>query len=241
MNAGSPQRFRAVLFDAGHTLLYIDPGRMLRLLASAGIDVERERFCEAERAARRALQEHVVEGRTGTEPEVWRPYFAALLEGVGVPRERIGDVRVRIRREHERAHLWTYVATGTRDVLRRLSGEGYRLAVISNADGRVRSILDQVGLAPFFEFVLDSGEVGMEKPESGIFQEACRRLDLDPAVCLYVGDLLPVDIAGARGAGLHAVLLDPLGIHRGEAETLADLRGLPDWLARRRAGSDPQP
>ena len=227
---------RAVLFDAGHTLIYIDPVRVVGLLDAAGVSVDLETFRTAEVEARRALQEHVHAGHTGTEPEVWRPYFAALLAGVGVSGERMQDVTERIRREHARAHLWTYPAPGTQDVLRQLSDEGYRLAVISNADGRVRSVLEQVGLAPFFEFVLDSADVGIEKPDAGIFREACRRLDLAPASCLYIGDLLPVDIVGARGAGLQALLLDPLGVHRGDAEVLADLRELPHWLRSRRVG-----
>ena len=104
-----------------------------------------------------------------------------------------------------------------------LRDAGYRLAVISNADGRVAGVLREVGLDPFFEFVLDSAVVGVEKPDPEIFREGCRRLELDPARCLYVGDLYPVDYLGATGAGLEAVLLDPLGVHRARAPTVGTL------------------
>ena len=91
---------------------------------------------------------------------------------------------------------------GTSEILETLHTDGYRLAVISNADGRIQSLLERVGLLGHFEFVIDSELVGVEKPDAAIFREGCRRLDLPPGECVYVGDLYPVDYLGAREAGL---------------------------------------
>jgi FMN phosphatase YigB (HAD superfamily) len=51
----------------------------------------------------------------------------------------------------------------------------------------------------------------VEKPDPRIFGMAAERLALPPSACVYVGDFLSLDVLGARGAGMHAVLLDPIG------------------------------
>jgi hypothetical protein len=111
--------------------------------------------------------------------------------------------------EHRRDHLWTHVEPGTGEALDLLLGAGYRLAVISNADGRMESVLSPTGLRPYLEFVVDSGRWGSRSPIPAIFREGLRRLGLPPRG-LYVGDLYPVDVVGP-GGGLEALLLDPSG------------------------------
>ena len=81
------------------------------------------------------------------------------------------------------------------------------MAVISNADGRVRGLLEAAGLAPHLEFVIDSAEVGIEKPDPRIFHAATQRLGLPPARCAYVGDIYEIDVLGALGAGLTPILI----------------------------------
>jgi hypothetical protein len=45
-------------------------------------------------------------------------------------------------------------------------------------------------------------------------RSALDALALPAEQCWYVGDMPGIDVVGARRAGLHAVLMDPLGIHR---------------------------
>jgi len=222
---------RAVLFDAGNTLIYADPERMAAMLATAGAPTDAAAVHAAELRARRRLNELIAEGHVGTEPEVWREYFGTLFRGAGVPEDRMEEAGHLLRDTHARDHLWTHVEEGTTQALDALADGGYRLGVISNADGRVERVLERVGLRPHFEFVLDSELVGAEKPDPRIFQEACRLLDLDASACLYVGDLYPVDYLGATRAGMKAVLLDPLGMHRGHAPTIGSLGALPAFVA----------
>lgn len=222
---------RAVLFDAGNTLVYADPWRMAGIFTEAGWPVGGAEVRAAELAARRRLHEAIRDGQVGTEPEVWREYFSSLFEGAGVPPEGRAEVGRRIREVHATDHLWTHVAEGTDEALEALAGLGYRLAVISNADGRMEELLVRVGLRRHFEFVLDSEVMGVEKPDPAIFREGCRLLGLPPAACLYVGDLYPVDYLGATGAGLDAVLLDPLGLHEGRAPRVGTLGELAAFVS----------
>jgi putative hydrolase of the HAD superfamily len=61
--------------------------------------------------------------------------------------------------------------------------------------------------------VVDSHSEGLRKPDPVIFQRACGRIGVEPADCLYAGDLPDIDVDGARGAGLEAVLIDSFGIY----------------------------
>jgi putative hydrolase of the HAD superfamily len=110
-----------------------------------------------------------------------------------------------IRARHAEANLWVRPVPGTREMLEGLERAGLRLAVISNADGRVAAYLENAGLADLFEFILDSAIEGVEKPDPRIFRTALERLDLEPAETVYVGDTWPVDVIGARGVGIPAV------------------------------------
>ncbi len=226
---------RAVLFDAGNTLVYVDPRRMAELLAAGGGSGDVASVQAAELRARRRLQDRIGDGHVGTEPEVWRDYFDTLFRAAGVPVERIDEVGRSVRDAHAREHLWTWVEADARPALEALQRAGYRLGVISNADGRVAGVIERVGLGDLFEFVLDSEVVGAEKPDPRIFEEARRLLGVAAAACLYVGDLYPVDYLGATGAGMDAVLLDPLGLHEGRAPVIRALSELPAFVAARDA------
>jgi putative hydrolase of the HAD superfamily len=230
---------RAVLFDAGNTLIYVHPERVADILRAAGAPVDAAGVREAERAARRRLHDVIDDGQLGTEPEVWRAYFSTLFRRSGVPAEGMEQAGRMLRDTHAHDHLWTWVEEGTVEALEALAAAGYRLAVISNADGRVESVLRDVGLARHFEFVMDSEVVGVSKPDPTIFLEGCRRLGLAPEACLYVGDLYPVDYVGATGAGLHGVLLDPLALHRGRAPRVSTLGEIESFLSNGLASGGP--
>jgi putative hydrolase of the HAD superfamily len=83
--------------------------------------------------------------------------------------------------------------------------------VISNSNGTVRSILSSLGLQAQLDFVLDSAEIGTEKPHPGIFRIALAQAGVSPDEAIHVGDLYSVDVLGARSAGMAAILLDPAG------------------------------
>jgi putative hydrolase of the HAD superfamily len=221
---------RAVLLDAGNTLVFVDRERVLEIYAGLGVQSTEERFLAAEQQARARLARRVEEGHAGTEKHVWKEYFLTLFSLSGVPDEAMEAVGERLRAEHHREHLWSRVEPGTREALAALLDAGFRLAVISNADGRVEELIRRVGLRHLLEFVVDSEVVGFEKPDPRIFHEGTRRLGLEPADCLYVGDLYPVDVVGARGAGMEAVLLDPTGALDHPVDRIPSVLELPAYL-----------
>lgn len=233
--SGPAAPVRAVLLDAGNTLVFVDRHRVLEVYRIHGVEADESVFLEAEFQAREVLIQRIGEGGTGTEAHVWKGYFETLFARSGVPAhrmEQVGEALVRIHREE---HLWTWVEDGTAEALESLREAGYRLAVISNADGRIEALLQSRGLRDHFEFVIDSEVVGVEKPDPRIFRAAVERMGVEPHECLYVGDLYPVDVVGARGAGLQAVLLDPMDrLAHHPVDRLRSVLDLPRYLAARR-------
>ena len=92
--------------------------------------------------------------------------------------------------------------------LERLKNQGYQLGVISNLRRDMDQLCYDLHMSPFLDFCLTSAEVGAEKPDPAIFVAALERAGVKPAEAVHVGDQPRSDLVGARGAGLHAVLLD---------------------------------
>lgn len=81
----------------------------------------------------------------------------------------------------------------------------YRLAVLSNADATLRARLSALpGVIELFDDIVCSAEVGMAKPEPGIYALACDRLGLPPAACVFVDDYEP-NVRAAAAAGLRSI------------------------------------
>jgi HAD superfamily hydrolase (TIGR01509 family) len=200
-----PAPLRAVLFDAGNTLLFLDYDRMAAAVGGTlGIPLDPGRLAAASTAATRAAEQ-----RRGPDRDRATVYMEALFTEAGVPPARMGEVGACLRRLHEELHLWGRLPLGTREALDRLRAAGLRLGVVSNSDGRVEEALVAAGVRECFDVVLDSALVGVEKPDPAIFRAALDALGVAPAEALYVGDLYEVDVVGARAAGMEAVLLVP--------------------------------
>ena len=88
-----------------------------------------------------------------------------------------------------------------RDVLEALSPD-YELAVISNFDGRLRTILKHLMISKYFRHVFLSSELGADKPDPLIYQRALQISGFAPNEALHVGDDPERDWAGASAADL---------------------------------------
>eukprot|EP00316_Scyphosphaera_apsteinii_P002178 CAMPEP_0119340698 /NCGR_PEP_ID=MMETSP1333-20130426/100854_1 /TAXON_ID=418940 /ORGANISM="Scyphosphaera apsteinii, Strain RCC1455" /LENGTH=288 /DNA_ID=CAMNT_0007352507 /DNA_START=123 /DNA_END=989 /DNA_ORIENTATION=+ len=122
------------------------------------------------------------------------------------------------------------------------AGDNLVLGVISNWDDRLPQLLKRLGLASYFDFILTSGEVGVEKPEAAMFTLA-QKLAGVPAGsrCVHVGDSFSRDVLGAFQAGhgwepvfvcnqAKRAQIEPQLLARVEHAHLESLRLLPEWL-----------
>ena len=93
-------------------------------------------------------------------------------------------------------------------VLGELRGRGVRLVVVSNWDVSLHEVLARTGLAALVDGAVTSAEVGVAKPAPAIFAAGLEVAGgVAPGDALHAGDSLDADVAGARAAGLRAVLV----------------------------------
>jgi putative hydrolase of the HAD superfamily len=209
----------------------LDLAFLARRLAERGVVVERAALAAAAPTAWRRYDAQV--DPAGGHP--WREFMAVLLGGAGVPAEGVGALVDWLWDEQPRANLWRAEVPGMVALARELSARGVRVAVLSNSEGRLAELLAEIGIADAFAAVIDSGRVGIEKPDRRIFDHALAVLGATrPGI--HIGDSWPADIAGALGAGWRAIWFGrratPVDDPRvGVAHDAADVRaGLARWL-----------
>ena len=106
----------------------------------------------------------------------------------------------------QRRRLWPRPATlETIDTLR---AAGWRTAVVSNCTHETATLWKGTPLAPRFDAVAFSVELGVAKPDPAIFLAACAALRVPPAQCLYVGDGADDELPAAAGLGMNVVLTE---------------------------------
>jgi putative hydrolase of the HAD superfamily len=227
---GLPARrpVRAVIFDAGNTLLRMNYSVIADHLRTHGRAASPEQVEEAELRARVRLDRHLTPGAGSTESTVTHGrYLRYLLEHLAITDDGEIDAIARWRRGYNLpVGLWNRADPEALAAIRRVREAGRVAGVISNSNGSVRSILEETGLAAHLDFIIDSSVVGVEKPDPRIFQLGLREAGVAPAEAVYVGDLYSVDVLGARAAGLDGILLDPGGFWAPRDCRLA--RGLED-------------
>ena len=202
----------AVLFDAGHTLLEFDYALLTAQLTARGHDVTEARVTEAERRARIALDTEQANQPTRAKLGAGR-YLRYLLGGLGISSdEEVAAITAWRRAFNLPIGLCHQADAQAVEALTRLRAAGLVTGVISNSNGSVRQALEGAGLAPLLDFVIDSTVVGIAKPDPRVFALGLQAAGVDAHEAVYVGDSYFVDVVGARGAGLGAVLFDPGGV-----------------------------
>ena len=219
----------AVLFDLGGTVLEIRHDAIEAILLRHGAEAAQGWRAPGEREGRREMEQVL---RAGSPPDaVWRAFFLGMMRAAGVPPEVAHRALPDVTDYHRTEHLWSRVLPGMDRALTELAKRGYRVAAVSNSDGRAETLLSRLGLRDRFEFVVDSHDVGVEKPSPRIFTLACERLGLPPGRCAYVGDVVAFDVEGARGAGLVPILFDAYGSYDAAPVGGAHARGPEELLA----------
>ena len=127
--------------------------------------------------------------------------------------------------------LWEIFARGehwrladdAKDTLNTLKERGYRLAVLSNNDSRLRSVLKDLAIDFLFEKIFISSEMGVEKPEAEIFRKVEKSFSKEPSNFLHIGDSYSRDFEGASQAGWDALLFGKPIIEEKQITAFAEL------------------
>ena len=185
-----------ITFDAGQTIIDLDLELLARRLGERGVAADPAALSAAAPAAWRRYDELV----DGSHGHPWRELMAALLAGAGASRPGIVDW---LWEEQPRVNLWRRPIADMIELARALAAAGATVAVLSNSEGRLAELLEEIGLAAPFAAIIDSGRVGIEKPDRRIFEHALERTGR--ATGIHIGDSWPADVEGALGAGWRAI------------------------------------
>jgi HAD superfamily hydrolase (TIGR01509 family) len=238
-----------LFLDAGNTLISMDFDWIAAEIQDRGFACDPHTVRRAEAAARPTVSQGFVSKRFGEARDGFYFYLSTVLSRL--PPVTVGgpdavtclvDALVPvIRVPGEANRLWRWVIPGVIDGLDAFKAMGLQLVVVSNSDGTVEQGLIEAGLRPYFDVVVDSTLVGFSKPDPRIFEHALATCGAHPSRVLHVGDMYHADVVGARGAGLHALLLDPFDDWGDvDCERLPDLNALAERLrAGRNAHADP--
>lgn len=207
------QRPRVILFDVGNTLSYLDHGELSHIAGQVGSAVSAAALASGEAVAKRRYEQLLREG--ARHEDSWILYVQTIFGAAGLSESEAVRAAAAAKQEHDRFNLWRKVPAGLIDGLARARASGLRLGIVSNSEGALIDLLDRVALSPHFECVIDSGLVGVRKPDPAIFQLALTRMGIGPEGVMYAGDIPEVDVLGARAAGLDAVLIDTLDHYPG--------------------------
>jgi HAD superfamily hydrolase (TIGR01509 family) len=226
---------RAVFLDAGGVLVDPNWARVSEALVRHGVRVSPEALAAAEPLAKRALDTPELVRTTSDRTRGWK-YFNLVLEHAGVALSDATDRALADLHEyHRRSNLWETVPPGVPEALARLRGLGLLLVVASNANGTVRAHFERIGLAAHFDLVLDSHDVGIEKPDPAFFAHGLAAIRVRADEAVHVGDFYAIDVVGARAAGLEAWLIDVAGVNGDrDCERFPTLAAVVDRIAAER-------
>jgi putative hydrolase of the HAD superfamily len=230
---------RAVLFDAGETLVHPAPSfpeLFVRTLAREGYEVAIADVVAASSSVFVRFSEAARDDdRWTTSPErsarFWTGVYERMLAALGLgTNDGLPAALYATFTDLGNYALFDDVPA----TLDALEGRGLALGVVSNFEAWLEDLLTSLGVRERFASRVISGVVGVEKPDPAIFRVALDELGVDPREAVYVGDNPEFDVGPAEAVGMRAILIDRRGRfpdHRGPVVT--DLRHLPAALDER--------
>lgn len=209
-------KYKGIFFDAGNTLLRVHPSIGVIYSEAAkmfGAHVEPERIEHSFKELWNKTAPLVSnEGHrlTYEKERDWWKYLVFEVFRDLIEFKDFDQFFDHLYHKFEQSDSWR-LYEDVPEVLDQLKAERLVLAIVSNWDTRLPSLVEQLGIAAFFETIVISAHVGYEKPHPTIFQIALDNTGLSAADVLYIGDDPYLDYQAARKAGLHSLHLDRMG------------------------------
>jgi putative hydrolase of the HAD superfamily len=198
---------RAILFDAAGTLFFLTKtvGEHYAYVGrQVGLDLDAQELDRAFHTAWQAIpRRSAIEGpREDDDKGWWRQLVGHVFDQVAPSLSEFDrDNFFEVAYEHfAEAGVWELYPE-VPEALHKLRLR-FQLAVISNFDGRLRFILQHLGITKYFDHVFISSELGADKPDPEIFRRALKLIHLSPNEVLHVGDDPERDWQAAAAAGL---------------------------------------
>jgi putative hydrolase of the HAD superfamily len=230
----------AVFLDVGGVFHLPNHQLVLEAFRRAGVEVDPDLLDRAHYAGTAALANWPVGRAAQKEEGIWTAFHKAYARDVGVPPELLEAAVAELDAAFTGPGIWSRHVPGSLDALRHLADTGVALAIVSNSDGTLEARLAAEGVCQVgpgagvpVAVVVDSGAVGVAKPDPAIFRFALEATGADPGRALHVGDTVGADVDGARAAGVQPLHYDPYGLCTDDSHPhLDDLAALGPLVAR---------
>ena len=211
------EKLKTIFIDAGNTLISMDLSWVADELKRCSIYCTVDELHRAEASARPIVSAAISRLKSTENRDTSSFYIRSILNGLQAvssisdsdKTEIVEHLLNAVSESGQSSKLWNNILPRVPEALEMLKNNNFQLAVASNSNGSVEEILTGLGLGHYFDHIFDSHIVGIEKPDPGFFRYALKILNAAPETSLHIGDMYHVDVLGARGAGIGAVLLDP--------------------------------
>lgn len=226
--------YRTVFFDIDNTLLWKRPGipeKVYETVIEYGPqisleDVERA-YAQSELWQGRQVMKENETGIRMPDEEFAAHVAGVYRESLNLDQKAFQAVIQVLSRDYRQEYS---LAPGAAELLDRLREQGVSLGIVSNHHTGIRRVLEEMGIAGYFDPVVISEEVGLNKPDAAILELACERAGAKPEQCLYVGDH-PFDILCAHAAHMPVIWLP---VNR--FMEVPDFIGVPEYTASSLSG-----
>jgi len=201
-----------VTFDYGQTLAELDHDFLAQRVQSFGGQLDSSAAQAADVAAWAAYGAAKALGHA----RAWQRMMLEFLRAGGIrPASGLDEpeyaekIANRLWDAQPSYNLWRKPVPGMFELVRALVAKQIAVGVISNSEGRLAELLQELGQAASFRVVVDSGRVGFDKPDARIFEHGAKAMGMALAEIVHVGDAWEADVVGARNAGAQAVWFRP--------------------------------
>jgi len=221
----------AVFLDFGGTLAYREPevwDIFLDVCSLHGVSLTHTDIDRGRAMADRTHRSEQFQTRERMEL-FWQEWLRLILSNLGVRHASDLSREIYLRAVDESKIL---LYGDVKECLPEIADLDVVLGVVSNYNCMLEQSCMELGIADCFHFILASDLVRSHKPDRVIFDLAVEEAGVERERCLHVGDSLGADYAGARNAGLSAVLLDRLGQEKTDCPVVRDLYGILDMVRR---------
>ncbi len=209
---------KAVCFDWFNTLARYQPPReelQSQVLQEFGISVSPQEIIRGLLIADRDyFEENTISSIRKRSPEeqakIYTRYQKTILTeaGVNLPREQEMFLKIMQRLQQLSAGMTFALFDDVLPTLKTLKEQKLILGLLTNLDRDMNPICRELGLEPYINFIVTSGEVGVDKPKPPIFLAALQRAGVNASEAVHVGDQYKLDVIGARGVGITPLLID---------------------------------
>lgn len=207
---------KGIFFDWFNTLAHFEPPRQdsySQAFREFGIELPPKAVTKGILTADRYYFEENSKSPVGKRSreeqiEVYLLYPNTILNeaGINAPKETLVKVLMRVQQLYKGVTFALF--DDVLPILKILKEQNFILGLLTNLTQDINPICHKLGLEPYLNFVVSSGEVGFDKPAPRFFYVALEKARIEPEEAVHVGDQYKLDVLGARGVGITPILID---------------------------------